>query len=451
MTIIGKMIKKLGIDRAIGLSLIARLRTVLAGPVTLYFIASRFSDIEQGFYFTLNSLLSLQIFFELGLLTVIAQFASHEFAHLTWEEGGEIIGDFASRERFIDLLSMSTKWFTASALILFVVLAPSGLYFLRQSAVHVDFAWKLPWVLAVISVAGNLALVPFYAVVLGSGKVAAINLLEVLGGIGGTLLAWLIIISNGGLYAVSSIGFANLLIGITYFIFKKPKLLFLVFKRHKENKIEVVKRISWWAEIWPMQWRIAFSWIAGFFIFQLFTPVLFHFRGPIVAGQMGMTLSLVNAMIGVSAAWMQTKSPIFGKHVALHQWKELDLLFAVTFRQSLFVIGTSSIAVVLAVYLLQLNFAIGARFLPAADVALLMGAVCCNVAINGFTVYMRAFKTEPMWKISIIWGIATGISTFFFSHFSSFLVCFGYLVISIGYALPATYFQWKRFCRMRST
>jgi hypothetical protein len=450
MAITRRLIMKLGIDRAIGFSLLARARTILSGPVTLYFIVSRFSNIQQGFYFTLNSLLALQIFFELGLLTVIAQFASHEFAHLAWERGGEISGDFLSKARFADLLSMSTKWFTASSIILFIVLVPSGLYFLSQAGRQVDFAWKLPWVLAVISVAGNLAIVPFYAVVLGSGEVATVNLLEVIGGVSGTLLAWVIIILHGGLYAVSAIGFANLLVGIIYFIIKKPKLLLLVFGGEQNKQTEITSRISWWAEIWPMQWRIAFSWAASFFIFQLFTPMLFHFKGPIVAGQMGMTLSLVNAMIGVSAAWMQAKSPKFGKYVALGQWNELDSLFSVTFKQSLFVIGASSIAVVLAVYFLQLRFAVGARFLPVPEVAVLMAAVCCNVAINGFTAYARAFKSEPMWKISVIWGIVTGLSTFVLAHFSSLLVCIGYLIVSVLYAMPATYFRWKRFRRMRS-
>jgi hypothetical protein len=33
--------------------------------------------------------------------------------------------------------------------------------------------------------------------------------------------------------------------------------------------------IDWWKEVWPFQWRIAISYACGFFIFQLFNPVLF--------------------------------------------------------------------------------------------------------------------------------------------------------------------------------
>ncbi len=45
--------------------------------------------------------------------------------------------------------------------------------------------------------------------------------------------------------------------------------------------------ISWRREVWPFQWKIAVSWLCDYFIFQLFTPVLFAFRGPVEAGQDG--------------------------------------------------------------------------------------------------------------------------------------------------------------------
>jgi hypothetical protein len=450
MITIQKIKKITGIDRAILFTLIARGWRFLAGPIGLYIIIIRFSKVEQGFYYTLNSLLSLQIFFELGLLTVISQFASHEFAHLTWGKRGEVLGETESKDRFTDLLFRSNIWFLIASIILITVLIPAGLIFLGQSHTKVDFAWKLPWILAVLSVGGNLLIVPFYAVITGSGKVASINFLELLGGVGGTLLSWVIMYFNGGLYAAGAIGFGNILVGVVYLAIKKPKLLSVGLMRFRQRREGQVKRISWGDEIWPMQWRIAISWVAGYFVFQLFTPALFYYKGPIIAGQMGMTLTIVNAMLGISASWMQTKSPTFGKQIALKQWKELNSLFFVTLKQSLMVIGLGSLAIIFSVYFLQHRYSIGARFLPVSNVVLLLGAVCCNVAISGFAVYMRAFKTEPMLKISVIWGLATGISTILFAQYSSFLVCLGYLVISLGYAQPATYFKWKTFRKLHS-
>lgn len=436
-----------GIDRAILFTLIARGWRFLAGPIGLYIIILRFSPVEQGFYYTLNSLLSFQIFFELGLLTVIAQFASHEFAHLSWGKDGEILGDPESRERFTDLLQLANTWYLIASLVLIMVLIPAGLIFLGRSQVATEFAWKLPWVLAVVSVGANLLIIPFYAVITGSGEVATINFVELLGGMGGTLLSWAIILLNGGLYAAAAVGFGNFLVGILYITLKKRKLLHASMHRFWQRRKGHESKVVWGKEIWPMQWRIAMSWMAGYFIFQMFTPALFYHQGPLIAGQMGMTLSVVNAMYGVSASWMQTKSPLFGKMIALKQWKDLDALFGVTLKQSLGVILAGALLVVAGIFALQRLHPVGARFLPVGQVALLMASVCCNVLISGMAVYMRAFRKEPMLGISLVWGLLTGLSTLAFSRFSSFWVCAGYLAISFLFALPATFGKWKRFKR----
>ena len=45
------------------------------------------------------------------------------------------------------------------------------------------------------------------------------------------------------------------------------------------------EKISWRKEVFPMQWKIALSFMSGYFVFQLFTPVLFHYQGAEVASQ----------------------------------------------------------------------------------------------------------------------------------------------------------------------
>ncbi len=60
---------RLGIDRAVFYGILTRAWQFLAAPVTLLLIASRFSPEQQGFYYTMGSLLALQVFFELGLLS----------------------------------------------------------------------------------------------------------------------------------------------------------------------------------------------------------------------------------------------------------------------------------------------------------------------------------------------------------------------------------------------
>jgi len=90
----------IGVNRAVGYGLLSRVWGLLSGPVTMFIIATKFSKEQQGFLYTISSLLALQVFFELGLTNVIATFASHEFAKLKWEEKGKISGDTVALERF---------------------------------------------------------------------------------------------------------------------------------------------------------------------------------------------------------------------------------------------------------------------------------------------------------------------------------------------------------------
>lgn len=65
-------------DRAVFYGFLTRIWGIAAAPVTALLIAGKFTPQIQGYYYTFTNLLSLQIFVELGLGTVIIQFASHE-------------------------------------------------------------------------------------------------------------------------------------------------------------------------------------------------------------------------------------------------------------------------------------------------------------------------------------------------------------------------------------
>src|ERR1700757_835113 len=83
----------LGIDRAIGFTILARGWASLAGIVTVTLIARFLSPAEQGYYYTFGSVIALQIVFELGFSFVILQMASHERAHLVISPADVISGN----------------------------------------------------------------------------------------------------------------------------------------------------------------------------------------------------------------------------------------------------------------------------------------------------------------------------------------------------------------------
>jgi len=448
-SLIKTILRFLGFDRAVTFGILARVWGLFSGPVTMVIIATGLSQKQQGYYFTFSSLLALQTFFDLGLMFVIGQFASHEFVNLTWEKNGTLEGEPIALKRFTDLLCKTTLWFGVAALLMMIVLIPAGLIFFGQKG-DVDFQWRLPWVLAVIGTSLNLFVMPFFAIIMGSGDVVTVNKRELVAALTASVLCWCVIGLHGGLYAAFAVNLGALSISWGYLLVKRPELVKLAWRGWFGEERAIRKApggLSWWGEIWPMQWRIAISAGATYFILQLFNPVLFYYQGSVTAGQMGMALTAANALLAGSLTLMNAKTPELGKLIAVRDWHNLDQLFFHSTRKTFVLVVAGAVTGVLAIWLLQINFAVGQRFLPVEQVAILFGAICVQALYTAFALYLRAHKKEPLLTMTILASVLQGTITWYCGkHYSSLGVTLGYLFVSAFFILPYVLFVWYR-CR----
>ena len=74
----------IGLDRSILLILSSRFWSLLSSPLTILMTSTFLTEVEQGYYYTFNSILGASVFLEFGLAMVLAQFVSHEMAKLDW-------------------------------------------------------------------------------------------------------------------------------------------------------------------------------------------------------------------------------------------------------------------------------------------------------------------------------------------------------------------------------
>ena len=139
---------------------------------------------------------------------------------------------------------------------------------------------------------------------------------------------WFTLIAGGGLYVVGIGYWCSFVVGVA--MIRCSKLWRIL---REINNIEISDRVSYKTEIFPYQWKIALSWASGYFVFQLFNPVLFATSGAVVAGQMGMTLAAVNGIASFSSSWISTKVPTFSGLIALRDYVKLDRLFNITMKQ----------------------------------------------------------------------------------------------------------------------
>ena len=427
-----KLVKSVGIDRAIAYTILGKGFQIVSGPVTLLLIAHYLSPSEQGFYYTFSSIVGLQLFFELGLSFVILQFASHEKAALTWSNSRTLEGDEIAKARLASLLRLTIKWYAIIAILAIVILIPVGISFFNSNKLDINVPWQLPWILVVFSSGTMLFITPLVSFLEGCGLVAEIAYVRVAQGLISNFCIWLAVILNTHLFAAAIpnlVGIACL----SSWLYRKYRYLFIDLLSHKKPLVESVdgaQGISWRREIFPLQWRIALSALSGYFVFSLFTPTLFKFHGPVIAGQMGMSLTLTNTINSFAMSWLSTKLSPFGSLIAAKKYAELDKVFFRALLQAISVAILGSIILLSGVfYLQQIDHPFHLRVVSISSLTLLLISSVCNVYIFGLAIYLRSHKKEPFLALSIVIGIITGLLTYFLGRQH------GIIGMSSGYCL----------------
>jgi len=448
--------KRAGVDRAIGYTLLSRGWTVLSGPLNLFFVISFLSKTEQGFYYAFASVLGLQIFFELGLGLVVLQFVSHEKAFLDWTPQGtlEPCADVSPEEgarakaRLASLVRLVTHWYGAVSLGFALVVPVVGwIFFMRHPQPGAPIAWVAPWLFISVVEAGNLLSSPYFAIVDGCGLIPQTAFMRLQQNVLSSFVFWVVLGSGAGLWGATVAGAMGLVWNWGWLALTK-RALFLDLWRASREKASSETRVDWKREIWPLQWKIALSWLSSYFIFSLFTPVTFAFSGAAAAGQVGMSITIATAIWTMAFSWLGTKAAPFGTLAAGKNWRALDAAFFPALWQSTILVAVgATLFWALAFLLHAVGHRFGSRILEPLPLAFLLAATLVNHVVAGLGLYLRAHKEEPFLWLSLVSGVLVGLSTYLFGRFiGSTGMMGGYFLISlcVGLGWGSQIFNQKR-------
>lgn len=405
----------LGVDRAIAYTVLARVTQILGSIGTVLLILRFLRPVEQGYYYTLLSLVSLQVVFELGFSFVILQMAAHECAHLTLHADGRIEGDPVPHARLASILQKTLRWYLVAAVILSAALLPIGEYFFSHHA-HATIsavlgpaltgpvAWQAPWTVAVFATAVLFLLNPFFSFLEGCGQVWQVGRMRFGQAFLGAALSWAALLTRHGLYSPGMVNLGYTAASLSFLYTQRN--LFLGLLRYPVGD----RAVSWRSEVWPFQWKIAISSACAYFTIQIFTPVLFAYRGPAEAGEFGLSLSITTYLSALVLAWMSTKAAPFGQMIARDETQQLRRLFFHTLRQSLIVLVGISAACELGVIALQGLFPhLAARMASPQIFALLLLTSVSGFIVQSMAIYLRSFKREPFLVQSVIVAVSSVI------------------------------------------
>lgn len=364
-------------------------------------IVSRFlSAAEQGYYFSFLAVSSFQVIVELGFSQCVVQFSSNEAAYLNRREGGVLHGPAQKLARYLSIGRLAVQWYGYGSLLTAIILGGIGAFFFSSSK-DPAVAWRAPWTAMCLASALNIALSPYMALIEGSGDVSWVYRYRLLGNL--ARLCTLLAAFYSGLKlfspALSAVGSSVvLLIGF----FSEKSGLLSQLHRYKGDSL-----ISWSQEILPYQWRIAVSWIAGYFLFTALTPLVFHQLGSSEAGRFGLSWTVAQGILTLAVGVSATKLARYGSLIELGLLSRLEQEWRRTSTITL-MIGSAGalIYVTLRAVLAILAPQLSSRLLSSTEVALLGIGVLLNLIIFCQAYFMRSFKKDPLMLLSVASALA---------------------------------------------
>ncbi len=423
--------ERVGIDRVVFLTLMSRAWTVLGGLGSLYFITRNLTQEMQGYYYTFGSIITLQIFVELGVTTAIIHFSSHEMASLAWTSDGTVTGCPKAKKRLQSVLYFAISWFVIGAVFLIIVLIPVGIYFFRRTHASLNIPIldiTEPWTMLVCATALNLVATAFVAIIEGCGKVREVATLRLYRSMISVATMWIVLSNGGQLYAISASSLVMALVSLGMILDRQRRFL-IDLLLHKSS----FKGISWYQEIWPFQWRIAVSWASAFLSFNLLNPLIFAYHGPILAGRLGMSLQIVSAINNAALSWIDAKVPILGSLIVRKKFKELNDIFFGTLFQSSILLIVAIVITLIGVMYLEISVSVYAERILSFYNMVFLGIACIfNHFFFSEAAYLRSFKEEPLMKIAVINGFITAtLSVLLIPKFGTDGAIFAYLLSSV--------------------
>jgi hypothetical protein len=444
--VISRLRSLIGLDRAIVFTIFARGWAGISTIALIALIARFLSPSEQGYYYSFSSLVAVQAIFELGFSFVILQLASHERAHLEIVNGATVVGPPRSHGRLASVIQKTVRWYASAAVLMTAILIPIGVVFFRShSTSSPSIAWQMPWYCVVLAATMTFQLDPVFSFLEGCGYVPEVARTRFIQSLLGSLFAALALLTHHGLFAPSLLIFGKAL-GGSNLLWRRRRLI-LNLLRHQVGE----HYIAWKTEVWPFQWRVAVCWISGYFTFELFSPILFAFHGPVAAGQMGMSLTLCNGLTTLAYAWLSTKAAPIGMMVARREFKKLDNIFFRALSQSVTIVILGSLTFWFTIYSAKVHsLAFSHRLLDPSTLSLLLVAMVANTVWFSEALYIRAHKQEKFMGIQLCSAILIAISCYFVGRpYGAFGMSAAYAIVNVFIGIGFGTFTFLKFRRLQ--
>ncbi len=441
-------LRALAADAGVRATATTRLIALAGAPVSIYLAATRLAPASQGYYFVAVNVIALAQLFEIGLGTIIVQFASHAWPRLRWGQRGGLEGEPAARDAVNAVLLVAIRWYGVAALVLFAIAGVGGVLLYGRTAPESAVGFVVLWCGFVALTAVYLTLIPFIAVAEGCGDLVGVQHMRSWQAAALLLALWTGIVTQGSLVAAWLGASAQLLMAVGWLLMRHRGLL----RAPRTLPVDLMDSTGGLPKRFRTeQLRSAQLWLALWLAPQLLTPIALKLAGGDAAGRLGVTLAIALAPLTLALAWLHGRYPSFGALVAEGRTVEFDALARRAMAEAGVVFVAGAIGLTGVVLLLPFVApSVAARVLPLPYLFALFGGAFASLLLQAMAGWLRAFRDEGIAgpivggaaATVLVSGVAAGIG-------GVRLMTVAFAVASLVIAVPMAFVHFVRVRRER--
>ena len=395
------------------IAVIGKFCSMVLALATSFLIVYRLSPELQGYYYTFASFGALIAFFDLGLGIIIVSHCSQEWAILGSSNGRLINTNESQLLKLGSLIRFFMRWYAISSLALALSFIAIGIIFFGYKNINHNVNWLYPWVILSIGSGIGLYLSSILTILEGCNQLIWVYSLRLFHIFMSNFIIWILLYYG---YELWSIGIGLIISSIIILIIIYIKFYYFFREFFNVKKIQ----ISWKEEIFPMQWRLSLSWLSGYLAFSLFVPVLFQFKGPVIAGQMGFSWNFIGAITAFTSVILAVKAPSLGMEIANNNVEKIKkIMKSLVLESAIISIGMGVVVIAMLTFVDLMGLGIGSRLLSMGVFIYFIGAAILISLSFPFSIYMRAHKEEPGAWISLAQGILVATAIMVIGRFYS--------------------------------
>lgn len=382
---------------------------MLLGSAVL--VAWRMPTAEQGYFWAMGGLAALIQVGELGLTQVVLQSAAHYAAQ---DDHERLARFWRTARRLAGLV------FPAGALLVLAL----GFVLLGTPDPASEPAWRAPWVVFVLAMAGCQSLAPGIGFIEGAVSIPASwrfqGRLELASGV--VLIGSLV--AGAGLWSLPLYACARFALTLAWLAARRGD-----FPARADQGLGARE---WRSEIWPFQWKIAITAVTSFLIYRAFTPIVLAGMGAEAAARFGLSLAVMASWLAITVAWPSSQTGRVGTLASQGRSEELRRVFRAMF------IGSTGFAAGGAALILAGLWLVDRAGLPFAErsagfaaTGMLLASGVIQHAVLCASILLRSTRRDPLLPYSVAGSVITSIALWYAAHLGELsYIAFAYLACS---------------------